>query len=124
MLRLPVPAGDDLEGRCVRLKTGGVAFFVSDRLAATSLSCVPGTWRHQPEVTLLDRSREIPGRVVADSHAGGIALLETGTSTAGWISPVSLATGGPEDPAAGPVSCPGKAGLPERVRSATRRRPR
>src|SRR5690348_461060 len=97
--RWPVPVDDDLEGRCVQLKTGGVAFFVSDRLAATSLSCVPGTWRNQPEVTLLDGSRQIPARVVADFHARGIALLEIDASVAG-ISPVSLAAGTLEDPAA------------------------
>lgn len=91
---------DDLEGRCVRLKTGGVACFVSDRLAATALSCVPATWRSQPEVTLLDGSREIPALVVADHHARGIALLEIGTSATG-LPPVSLAAGVPEDPAAG-----------------------
>ncbi|HYV43478.1 MAG TPA: DUF2378 family protein [Myxococcaceae bacterium] len=84
----------------MRLATGGVAFFVSDRLAATSLSCIRGTWRDQPEVTLLYGSREIAARVVADYHARGIALLEIGASTAG-LSPVSLAAGAPEDPAAG-----------------------
>src|SRR4051794_11174473 len=63
---------EGLEGRCVRLKTGGIAFFVSERLATTSLSCVPGTWRSQPEVTLADGSREIAARVVADSCAKGI----------------------------------------------------
>jgi len=95
----PVPEDDDLEGRCVRLESGGVAFFVSDRLAATSLSCVPSTWRTQPEVTLLDGSRELAARVVADYHSRGIALVEIGASAG--RSPVSLAAAAPEDPPAG-----------------------
>jgi uncharacterized protein (TIGR02265 family) len=100
MLQWSPPAEDDLGVRCVLLKTGGVAFFVSDRLAATSLSCVPSTWRIRPEVTLLDGSREIAARVVADHGLRGLALLEIDPPAAG-PAPVILADAAPEDPDAG-----------------------
>ena len=63
---------------CLQLETGGTAFFISDRLAVTARSCVPGHWRTRPEIALLDPASQawIPTRVVAENQDRAIALVD------------------------------------------------
>src|SRR4051812_23850760 len=78
-------AMDRVQPGCMQLGTGGLAFFISDRLAVTSLGCVPRDWRQRPEVQLLRRTGalHVPSWVVAENQELEIALLEIHTPVPG-----------------------------------------